>query len=51
MKNYSSNKAQKGKTAYRTPSRWLAGRPEVFKHSVKTKLHRYKKYDSKFSSS
>jgi len=24
MKNYSSNRAQKGKTAYRTPSRRLA---------------------------
>lgn len=27
MKNYSSNRAQKGKTAYRTPSRRLALRP------------------------
>jgi hypothetical protein len=31
MKNYSSNKAQKGKTAFRTPSGWLAGRPESIK--------------------
>ena len=38
MKKYSSNRAQKGKTAYRTPSRWLAGRPEVFKRNQNSKL-------------
>lgn len=38
MKNYAS-RAHKGKTAYRTPSRWLAGRPEVFKKQIDTKLH------------
>jgi hypothetical protein len=37
MKNYASN-AHKGKTAYRTPSRWLAGRPEAFKRRTQTKL-------------
>lgn len=31
MKNYSSNRAQKGKTAYRTPSRWIKGQPEKHK--------------------
>ncbi|HLD61283.1 MAG TPA: hypothetical protein VJA27_04110 [Patescibacteria group bacterium] len=38
MKNYSSNRAQKGKTAYRTPSRWLAGKPEIFKRQADSKL-------------
>jgi hypothetical protein len=38
MKKYSSNRAQKGKTAYRTPSRWLAGQPEAFKKRPGTKL-------------
>lgn len=38
MKKYSSNRAQKGKTAYRTPSRWLAGRPESFKRLPNSKL-------------
>lgn len=27
MKNYSSNRAQKGSVGYRTPSRWKANRP------------------------
>ncbi len=40
MKKYSSNRAQKGKTAYRTPSRWLAGRPEAFKRRENTKIMR-----------
>ncbi|MEK7644167.1 MAG: hypothetical protein AAB390_02585 [Patescibacteria group bacterium] len=31
MKNYSSSKSQKGKTSYRTPSRWKATRPELTK--------------------
>lgn len=35
MKNYSSNRAQKGKTAFRTPSRWKAGQPEKFKRLPK----------------
>ena len=39
MRNYSKSQAHKGKTAYRTPSRWLAGRPEAFKRTPKTKLH------------
>lgn len=30
MRNYSS-RAHKGRAAYRTPSRWLAGRPEATK--------------------
>ena len=38
MRNYSKSQAHKGKTAYRTPSRWLAGRPEAFKRTPKTKL-------------
>jgi hypothetical protein len=33
MKKYSSNRAGKGKTAYRTPSRWLSGQPEEFKRN------------------
>jgi hypothetical protein len=46
MKNYSSNRAQKGKTAYRTPSRWLSGKPERFKSEI-TKLHKENaKYNS-----
>jgi hypothetical protein len=36
MKNYSSNRAQKGKTAYRTPSRWKANQPEKFKKMKQT---------------
>lgn len=40
MKNYSKAGAHKGKAAYRTPSRWLAGRPEGFKKRPGTKLHR-----------
>lgn len=44
MKNYSSNRAQKGKTGYRTPSRWLSSRPELFKqNSAHTKLSRKNK--------
>ncbi len=39
MKNYAS-RAHKGKAAYRTPSRWLAGRPEAFKLRPNTKLQR-----------
>jgi len=38
MKNYSRNRAQKGKTGYRTPSRWLAGSPEAFKRRMPSKL-------------
>ncbi len=30
MKNYSSNRAQKGKTAYRTPSLFKANKAEHF---------------------
>jgi len=44
MKNYSSHKAQKGKTAYRTPSRVLSGFPEQFKKDFNNKLHKYKNY-------
>ncbi len=42
MKNYSSSRVQKGKgkVAYRTPSRWLAGKPEQFKKMQHTKLHK-----------
>jgi hypothetical protein len=38
MKQYSNNRAHKGRVAYRTPSRWLAGRPEHFKKIPTTKL-------------
>ncbi len=40
MKNYSSSRVQKGKgkTAYRTPSRWLANKPEQFKKEAFSKL-------------
>lgn len=52
MKNYSSNRAQKGKTAYRTPSRVIKNYPENFK-KFPSKLHRenlkyqqfFKKYE------
>ncbi|MBI5222693.1 MAG: hypothetical protein HY980_04360 [Candidatus Magasanikbacteria bacterium] len=44
MKNYSSNRAQKGKTAYRTPSRWIKNRPESFKKAQGTKLNDLKPY-------
>jgi len=44
MKNYSSNKAQKGKTAYRTPSRWIKDQPEIFKRSQDSKLNNQRKY-------
>lgn len=40
MKNYAS-RAHKGKAAYRTPSRWLAGRPEAFKQRPQTKLKKF----------
>lgn len=40
MKNYSS-RAHKGKAGYRTPSRWLASRPEAFKRRPNTKLSRH----------
>lgn len=33
MKDHSSSKSQKGKTTYRTPSRWKADRPELAKRS------------------
>ncbi|MBI4993236.1 MAG: hypothetical protein HZC26_03855 [Candidatus Magasanikbacteria bacterium] len=39
MKNYSSNRAQKGKTAYRTPSRWIKNQPELFKKMQDNKLN------------
>lgn len=48
MKNYSSNRAQKGKTAYRTPSRWIKNQPELFKKRAATKLHANSKYSKKF---
>ncbi len=38
MKGYSKASAHHGKTAYRTPSRWLAGKPEAFKRMPKTKI-------------
>ena len=37
MKKYSSNRAQKGKTAYRTPSRLKIVRPVVVKSNKKIK--------------
>ncbi len=40
MKNHSSARAQKGKTAYNTPHRWIAERPEAFKRKANTKLTR-----------
>lgn len=40
MKNYSSNRAQKGKTAYRTPSRRLAS--GVFKKVKNINLNNQK---------
>jgi hypothetical protein len=40
MKQYSNNRTHKGRVAYRTPSRWLAGRPEVFKRQPDSKLNR-----------
>ena len=39
MKNYSSSKSQKGKTAFRTPSRWIKGQPELYKRKQGTKLN------------
>jgi len=44
MKNYSSNRAQKGKTAYRTPSRWIKDQPEFFKKRQDTKLSNKKSF-------
>ena len=38
MKNYSKSSTHKGRVAYRTPSRLLAGRPEAFKRRPDTKL-------------
>jgi hypothetical protein len=38
MKNYSKSSAHKGKTAYRTPSRWLATKgAESFKKQIYAK--------------
>lgn len=39
MKSYSKAASHKGKTAYRTPSRWLSGRPEAFKQTPGTKIN------------
>lgn len=47
MKNYSSNRAQKGKTAYRTPSRWIKNRPENFKKINNSKLRIKSKFMKK----
>jgi hypothetical protein len=44
MKKYSSNRAQRGKTAYRTPSRWLAGQPEYFKKNFSNLNRKSSKY-------
>ena len=51
MKNYSSNRAQKGKTAYRTPSQWIKNRPELFKKAQGTKLNNPKSYFQRKGSS
>ncbi len=40
MKGYGNRRAQRGKVAYRTPSRWLAGQPEAFKQRPNTKLNK-----------
>ncbi|MBI2444336.1 MAG: hypothetical protein HYV42_03800 [Candidatus Magasanikbacteria bacterium] len=45
MKNYAS-RARRGRVAYRTPSRWLSGRPEQFKRLPNTKLPISKRYRS-----
>ncbi len=34
MKNYSSNRAQKGKTAYRTPSRFKVYQSQIAKLKI-----------------
>lgn len=47
MKNYSSNRAQKGKTAYRTPSRWIKNQPELFKKMQDNKLRIFKTQDTR----
>jgi len=43
MKNYASNRAQKGKTAYRTPS--------MFKANKAIAINKYRAYDKGLSSS
>ncbi len=40
MKGYSKASAHRGRVAYRTPSRWLAGKPEAFKQRPNTKLNK-----------
>ena len=44
MKNHSSSRAGKGKTAYRTPHTWIAGRPELLKQKNSNLMVNNKKF-------
>lgn len=39
MKNYSSNRAQKGKTAYRTPSMFRSNKAQFAKNKINNKMN------------
>lgn len=54
MKKYSSNRAGKGKTAYRTPSAFKSGRPETLKNQnthihIKSVNKKFRAHPSPFS--
>jgi hypothetical protein len=48
MKNYSSNRAQKGKTAYRTPSLFKANKA-IFTAKIKARISNPKDFDKQKS--
>lgn len=48
MKNYSSNRAQKGKTAFRTPSMFRVNKPEMIKKSVNKSIKFFFKKNKSF---
>jgi hypothetical protein len=48
MKNYASNRAQKGKTAYRTPSLFKANKA-IFAAKIKARTDNPKNFDFKKS--
>lgn len=50
MKNHSSSRAGKGKTAYRTPHTFIAGRPEELKTKNSHFVTRMKANNKKFRS-
>lgn len=48
MKNYSSNRAQKGKTGFRTPHTWITERPEIMKKKNSSLFSSMKANNKKF---